>query len=217
GWFGYVKQTNTDEGDEDLYELVDALYTNNPEARAEALRQRLVVEEVMGYSVASVLMSNWDGFHNNMFLYHNPPPIGRWECIPWDLDKTFGFTDSDPMFVEMPLTFPLDGMARHASRGPGLISHPFHMDEEFNAEYLRRVREGLDSLFSEERVNGLVQEIETLLLEDLELLEQRLGVEQSARRRQIQESYETMRTFLRLRHAYLRTQLPTSVDDWTLR
>jgi len=216
GRINYTKQTNTDEGVEDLYEFFGAINSDNPDLRAKALRRFLVVEEVMGYSVAGVLMSNWDGFFNNMFLIHNPPPIDRWECVPWDLDKTFGFTDSDHMFVEMPLEFPLNGQARRASREPGPVSRPFHMDPEFNQEYLKRVRAALDGLFSIERVTGLMNEIETLLLDDLALLEEYTGQQRNGRREQIVESYDTMETFLHLRHDYLRDHLPAPVSDWTL-
>jgi len=213
---GYTKMTNVLEGDEDYQELMQALYANNAAARAQALRSYLDIEEVMAYEVASVLMSNWDGFHNNLFLYHNPVPIGLWECIPWDLDKTFGYTDSNPMFVEMPLTFPLDGWAEHASREPGRISRPFHQDAELNAEYIRRLGRELDGLFSEARIGGLIDGVEDLLLRDLVLVEQYTRQSQPDRRQQIQDSYNTMRVFLSLRHAYLRSVLPVAVSDWSL-
>jgi hypothetical protein len=220
-WTRYTKKTNVDEGDDDLIQLSDAIHSADPVARAKALRRFLVVEEVMAYSVAGVLISNWDGFFNNMFLCHNPPPIDRWECIPWDLDKTFGYTDGypphDTMFVEMPLTFPLDGRARLAAREPGPISKPFHMDEELNKEYLNCVRRELDGLFSINRVDRLAREAETVLLEDLELLEQHIGQERPVRRTQIQDAYSAIRTFVRLRQEYLWKHLPASVDDWAVK
>ncbi len=213
---GYSKQTNVLEDDRDLQELTAAIRTANPAARAEALHRYLDIEEVMGYDVAGVLMSNWDGFFNNMFLLHNPPPIDKWECIPWDLDKTFGYTDGDSMFVEMPLTYPLDGRAAEASRPPGFISQWFHSDYELNQTYLYRVRDALDGLFSIERIDSLIAEYENLLNEDLDLLEDYTGSTKRARRRQIEESYETMRTFVRLRHEYLQSRVPTMLYGWPL-
>jgi len=162
-------------------------------------------------------MSNWDGFHNNLFLYHNPPPIDRWECIPWDLDKTFGYANaSSPMFVRMPLTYPLDGRAEQSSREPGRISRPFHSDPELNAEYIRRVGRELDGLFSKERVGGMIDAVEDLLLRDLELIEQYTNQSGNTRRQQILNSYDTMRLFINLRHAYLRGVVPVPVEDWYL-
>ncbi|MFB3789057.1 MAG: CotH kinase family protein [bacterium] len=214
---GYTKMTNVLEGDEDFQELMQALNAGGAAARALALRRYLDIEEVMSYEVASVLMSNWDGFHNNLFLYHNPIPIDRWECIPWDLDKTFGYANaSSTMFVRMPLTFPLDGRAEESSREPGRISRPFHQDAEMNAEYIRRLGRDLNGLFSEARIGGLIDGMEDLLLRDLDLLEQYTQKEQPLRRQQIRESHDLMRIFLQRRHAYLRSVLPVAVEDWSL-
>jgi len=212
--FVYKKQTNTDEDCEDLFEMVRAINASGEGARGRALRAYLDVQEVMAYSVVSVFLVNWDGFHNNMFLYHNPPPIDRWECIPWDLDKTFGYTDGNPMFTELPVDFPLTGRSSGVSRGPGPIAKPFHGDSELDAEYREWLGRELNGLLSEQRIGELIAEAETLLLHDLDLTEQYLGTQNATRRQQILTSYETMRTFLRLRHEYLRSELPVSIEDW---
>ncbi len=212
---GYSKKTNLDEGDDDYRELFKNVNRNNRTNLSESLRKYLVIDEIMGYEVALNLMSHWDGIKNNMFLYHNPSPIDQWEIIPWDLDKTFGFTDSDPMFWKMPVDFPLTG---HAPGSPelinrnliGPISRPFHMDPELHQEYVRRVKEALDGLFSEERIGGMIDEKEQLLLDDLDLLESYTGSTRRTRRNQITESYDTMRFFLHNRHQFLRTHFPTS-------
>ena len=99
---------------------------------------------------------------------------------------------------------------------PGPVSRPFHMDPVFHQEYLKRVREGLDGLFSRERVSSLMEQIERVLLDDLELLEQHTGRRGDSRRDQIIQSYNTMETFMRLRHEYLRAHLPTPVEEWSL-
>jgi hypothetical protein len=212
---GYSKKNNLDEGNEDYIELFRQVNTNNRTNLAESLRKYLVIEAVMGYEVAVNLMSHWDGIKNNMFLYHYPSPVDQWEIIPWDMDKTFGYTDSDPMFWKMPVDFPLTG---NAPGSPELISRnlvgpigrPFHMDAELHQEYVRRVQEALDGLFSIARIGGMIDEKEQLLLEDLQLLESYTRQARQTRRNQIITSYETMRFFLRNRHAYLRTQFPTS-------
>jgi len=215
--FGYAKQTNTDEDCQDLFQMVRAINVSGAEARGRALRTYLDVREVMAYSVVSVFLVNWDGFHNNMFLYHNPPPIDRWECIPWDLDKTFGYTDGNPMFTELPLEFPLTGRSSAVSRGPGPIAKPFHSDAELDDAYREWLGRELNGLLSEQRIGDLITEAENLLLEDLDLTEQYLGTGNTERRQQILTSYETMRTFVRLRHAYLRSKLPVSIEDWQIR
>ncbi|RJP28453.1 MAG: hypothetical protein C4527_12065 [Candidatus Omnitrophota bacterium] len=214
----YANQTNLDASDDDILEMLNTINFTTGEEQSTAVRQYLVTEKVMAYSIAGVLMCNWDGFFNNMFLYHDPMPGGQWECIPWDLDKTFGYIDPgrSNMYTTMPLTFPLDGRGGEVSREPGPVSRAFHSDAQLHEEYVRQVRQAVDGLFAEERLYDLVEEVETFLNEDLNLLEQYAGVSQSRRRQQIEKSYETMRTFIRLRHNYLRQNLPVEVGNWSI-
>lgn len=213
---GIQKQTNLDEGQEDLAELNSAIRTGSLTALKEGLDRYLVFEEVMNYSVAGVFMSNWDGFFNNMFLYHAPPPADKWECIPWDCDKTFGYTDSDHMFVEMPPEYPLNGQARQAARSPGYISGPFHSYPPYHEEFKRRMRYEMSHRFSEETMQALADHWEQILLKDADLEAQYTGQSAFTRRREITNSYDVIMTFVHLRLQYLDGVLPTSIDDWAL-
>lgn len=209
------KKTHTDEGNEDYAALRAGLYQESSSAVKEAVLQFLNIDKVMAYSVAGVLTANWDGFFNNLFLYHDPQN-DRWECIPWDLDQTLGCADDQTMFAEMPVDYPLDGFSPVSGRPPGFISKPFHGIPELHEEYKRRLRSALDSLFSQERMDRLIDETEKLLLEDLVLQENYTGESKPIRREQITSSYAFIRDYVRLRHTYLRNVLPVAVDDWPL-
>ncbi|MGC9326213.1 MAG: CotH kinase family protein, partial [Candidatus Hinthialibacter sp.] len=216
----YSKQTNEEEGPEDLFELFALLKSDSEEELKATIQRYLEIDKVIGYSVAGVLIGNWDGFFNNMFLIHLPYPVDSWQCVPWDLDKTFGYTDGFPphstTFAEMPLEFPLNGNARLASRQPGPVSRPVHRIGEYHEEYLQRMREALWSTFSMEEMERRIEEIETLLLDDLQLEAEYTGEYRTRRKNQIENAYDTIRTFLRLRHEYLRPRLFTPVENWSL-
>ncbi|MBN2326076.1 MAG: CotH kinase family protein [Candidatus Omnitrophica bacterium] len=216
----YSKQTNLEEGPDDLFELFALLKSGSEDELKATIQRYLELDKVIGYSVAGVLIGNWDGFFNNMFLIHLPYPVDLWQCVPWDLDKTFGYTDGFPphstTFAEMPLEFPLNGKARLASRQPGPISRPVHQIAEYNEEYLQRVREALWGVFSLEEMDRRIKEIEALLLEDLQLEADYTGVYRTRRKNQIESTYDTIRTFLQLRHDYLRPLLFTPVENWSL-
>jgi hypothetical protein len=210
---GYSKMTNQDEGMNDYLELFQRIRVNNPRL-ARDIERYLDVEEVMNYQVVSFILSHWDGIKNNIFLYHDPAPNGKWEIIPWDVDKTFGYTDTNPMFWKMPIDFYITGIAPGSPEligrdlnGP--ISRPFHSVPELQQEFVQRVAQALDGLCSIERVEGLIENIENLLLQDLELIEEYTGSRNTRRRTQITTSYDTMRFFLHNRHEFLRTQLPS--------
>ncbi len=215
---GYSKKNNLDEGDEDFVELFQHVNMYNTTTLSKDLRSYLAIDEVMGYEVAMFLLSHWDGIKNNIFLYHSPDDPYRWEIIPWDVDKTFGYTDSDPMYWEMPIDFYLTGEAPGSPELTGRsligpISRPFHMDHELNQDFINHVATALDGLFSLERVGGMIDDDQDLLLADLQSIEEYTGTTNDARRDQINTSYETMRYFMEMRHQFLRTQLPT---DFTI-
>lgn len=216
----YSKKTNLDEDSSDLFEMMDAIRTPYENDREAMVRKYLDIERCIAYSVAGVLLTNWDGFFNNMFLIHNPPPFERWECVPWDLDKTFGYTDGYPphstTFAEMPLEFPLNGRSPMAGRDPGPVSRPLHRVTEFHERYLQQMGQALNGLFSIERMTTQFQEAQDLLLEDLRQEAQYTGIYRTRRESQIRSAYQTMETYLHLRHEFLRPLLHTPVTDWVL-
>jgi hypothetical protein len=215
---GFVKHTNKDEGSDSIQELLTALNTRNETVLKSQIEQYLDVEEFLTYSVANVLCSNWDGFFNNNWMYLNPEDDGgKWEVIPWDLDKIWGFTDSQFMFVEMPVDFPLDGRAQHASRDTGPITGPFHKVDDFHEEYKRRLRIELDRVFAPDApIHSVIDEWEQILLEDLALIQNYTEQSQSRRRNQITDSMDVLREFIQLRKEFLDGVLPAPVLDWSM-
>jgi CotH protein/lamin tail-like protein len=207
--------TNLENGTASMDALTQALRPRDQDELYEALTTNLVIDEFLDYCVASVLSSNWDGFHNNNWMYLDPD-TQKWEIIPWDLDKTWGYTDSNHMFAEMPINFPLKGQAAHASRTPGPITGKLHKNNVLRQEYEDRLTHEFNNSFSEERMFSKIAEIEQFLLADLLLLEDQIGGERENRRTQITESYETLRTFVHLRREYLSTVLQTPVNNWSL-
>lgn len=212
----WEKHTNKEEGIASMSNLMSQLQQPTAQRRREALENNLNVEEFFNYIVTSVLLSNWDGFHNNHWMYYDPDTPNSWTMIPWDLDKVFGYTDTNPMFVRMPPTFPRDGRAEFASREAGPITGQFVRDEEYNAEYIRRLRYELDNTFTQERLFTQFEDVEQLLLADLRLLEEQIGHTRRDRRDQITESIDILKTFVNLRKDFLNSVLPASVTDWPL-
>jgi len=89
-------------------------------------------------------------------------------------------------------------------------------DSIFYQDYIKRLAFELNHSLSEERIFARIDEIEQFLLADLTLLESATGTKQTNRRTQIAESYETIRTFVRLRREFLTPLLPTAVSEWSL-
>ncbi|MEW6233868.1 MAG: CotH kinase family protein [Candidatus Omnitrophota bacterium] len=209
----WEKHTNLEGGVTSMNDLVKSMRPRDPLELRAAIENNLAVDEFMAYTVASVLTSNWDGFHNNHWMYLDPD-AKKWWIFPWDLDKVWGYTDSNSMFVEMPLNFPLDGRAAHAAREPGPITGILQKDAQFREEYIKNLRIEMSRAFAADKLYAKIGEMRSFLLEDLDKLEKQIGQKRDDRRKQITDSCKTIETFIDLRRAFLDKVLPTPVDDW---
>jgi hypothetical protein len=220
---GYIKHTNLDEDQPNQSitnlrtPLMSASSNNQINTIRQIVQEQMDVDQVLTYTVTSVLTSNWDGFFNNHWMYLRPGD-GKWIIIPWDLDKLWGFTDTQFMFYEMPIDFPRYGNAEHASRRPGDITGPFFKVPELYEEYKLRLRVQLDKQYAPDApIWEKIDQGENLLLQDLNHLEQYTDTRRIVRRQQIQFSFQTLRQFIQLRQGFLDPILPpqpTSVSDW---
>ncbi|MDP8243967.1 MAG: CotH kinase family protein [Candidatus Hinthialibacter antarcticus] len=207
--------TNKENGTDAIDALERAIRQRNDDDLRAAIEANLVEEEFLSYSVASVLTSNWDGFHNNHWMYLDPD-TQKWQMIPWDLDKAWGFTDSNSMFVRMPVEFPLNGSAQHAGREPGPITGWVHRDATYDEAYRNRLQYELTHTFTEEFMGTKINEVRDYLLEDLDLLESHIGDSRNERREQINDSTQTILDFVQLRRDYLVGELGTPIQNWDI-
>lgn len=210
----WEKHTNMDTGPDSIEQLEREI--QNPATRRQVIEQKLDYANFMNYSVASIFTSNWDGYWNNHYMYLPPEEGARWIIIPWDFDWLWGST-TQGMYAEMPVTFPLDGVATggtQASRDPGPITAPLHRDQEFYQDYLLHLRYEFERNFTEEKLFHRMDETRMLLLEDLDMITRQSGKSMINRNTQIKDSYRQIRQFIQLRRQYLDAVLPTSVQDW---
>ena len=127
-------------------------------------------------------MSDWDGFFNNYFLYHDLRGTGKWTFYPWDEDKTWGDYDGASSSYEwytMPLNYGSAGstssmadMARFGGgpfggsswwRPPGYFSGPLLSNPEFRKRFLIRLKQICETVFTEERFMPIINSMEARL------------------------------------------------------
>ncbi len=190
-WYGgdlvgrHEKKTNTTTGHDDLIELVDGLNSKRGDELWEYIQARFNVEEMVDYFAVNMCISNWDGFFNNYFAYHDLNGTGKWEIYPWDEDKTWGDYDGAPedyAFYDMPLTFGMNGAEPSGggrSRGffgglfggggtswwrpPGYFSGPLLADPQFRRRFLTRLKEICSTIFTEEKMFPIIDAMEKRL------------------------------------------------------
>lgn len=182
----------------------------NTATRRATLDAEVDLENIGMYSVLGMLIENWDGFHNNLFLYDDPNSEEKWKLIPWDLDQCM-----QEQYYQIPVNFPLTGsFPGGPSRNPGVITGAFHKEPDLDATYRSVLRAHVQpgGPFTTETMEPKISALEDLLLADLELQEAYMGEPRDGRRKQITDSYASIRRYIELRVNFLREQLGTDAQ-----
>jgi hypothetical protein len=187
----HEKKTNPQTGHADLVELVKQLEKSktNPEEQWNLIKREFDVEEVISHYAVRALISDWDGYFNNYYLYHDINGSKKWTFYPWDEDKTWGDYDggeNHPLY-NMPLTLGSEGdrppdwkgssppqgfmgpMGENSWWRPGgPVSKPLLANPPFRKLFLARVKELLSTEFNEERLFPLMEQYRDRLKEDVQ-------------------------------------------------
>jgi len=223
-WYGqnfiqkHEKKTNLDGGHSDLLQVVQALDRLRGDQEWRYIQQHFNVDAFAAFYAVNQCISNWDGYFNNYFAYHDNQDTGKWEIYPWDTDKTWGDFDGAPRdysWVEMPLTFGANGdrpgggffRARRGPYGgsswwrpPGYFSGPLLANPGFRQVFLNKLRELLNGAFTEEQFLPVIDSLAERLQPE---------VNRSGNQRNIQtfqRDIESLRFQLRHRRQFLLDQ-----------
>lgn len=228
-WFGrgiagqHEKKTRLRDGHKDLIALVQQLNQLKDKAQWELIRTNFNVEEVLTYFAVSSLTAYWDGFFNNYFTYHDVR-TGRWELYPWDLDKALGYHDAvgGGVFAELPLSYGAEGDAPPGWRGKppknffeanspwwrpgGWFSRGILANPTAKTFYHARIRELLDTIFTEEAMGRRIDAIRNQLQEEVRYRATLQGEDPKRAERRLESNLKLMRQFVTQRRAYLLAQ-----------
>lgn len=167
-WYGnglsgqHEKQNHPDRTHADLRQLVTALNTTSGDAQWALIQANFDVDQVINYFAVNLVLSHWDGFFNNYFVFQDRKASGKWTMYAWDQDNTWGTHDSakSQTFFDMPVTFGMQGdrppgggepvfNPGHWWRPGGYFSKPLLANREFRQRYLQRVRQIVDETYTE--------------------------------------------------------------------
>ena len=88
---GVEKKTRLTEDRSDIQPIVDAmLLTNNVEARAAFMFDRLDLPALVNFFAVRAILRNIDCVRKNFYFYRDPLGSGEWTLFPWDMDLTWG-------------------------------------------------------------------------------------------------------------------------------
>ena len=224
----HEKKTNFHTGHDDIVNLVSLLDNTKNEEQWEIIKRHFNVEEVINYFAVNLCISNWDGFFNNYFTYHNIDGSGKWEIYPWDEDKTWGYYDggsgaSD--LYDMPLTF---GMSENtlseakSERGgfsgwgrldqpswwrpPGYFSGPLLSNPQFRERFLIRLKEITATVYTESVFLHIIDDMAKRLVPEVRLRAEENGQDVDVAMEQFRDDIESLQRHLVKRREFILSQ-----------
>ncbi len=85
----WEKKTNETTGFYDLHELIDWIQTVPEDRFFDELNTVFEREHLARYMAISAIVCNSSTYYHNYYLVHPTSPGGKWDIIPWDVDRSF--------------------------------------------------------------------------------------------------------------------------------
>jgi CotH kinase protein/Lamin Tail Domain len=230
-WFGsgvvgaHEKKTHVQEGHDDVVKLVEQLNKTKGDEQWAVIEKNFDVSQVVNYFAVNMLLSHWDGYFNNYFTYHDVHG-GKWTMYPWDQDKTWGYHDGIrgyEVFTDMPLTFgmagdkppgwprflpvpPGFGFGAVWWRPPGHFSGPLLANPRFRELFLKRTRELVEKVYTEEVFFPLIKAMGERLEEEVQGRARARGEDPRRAVEHLRRNLDSLREHLTKRRQFLLAQ-----------
>jgi len=227
----HEKKANLSTGHDDLIQLVDQLDKSkaNPAEQWDLIKREFDVAQVINHYAVRMLISDWDGFFNNYFLYHDLKGTRKWTLYPWDEDKTWGEYDGwehSGLLYNLPLIYGAEGDRPPAWRGNrapsgfmglgmggafwwrpgGYISRPLLANPTFRKHFLARLKELLGSEFTEARLFPLVDQMRDRLQDEVRFRANVVHEAPAGAQRRFESNLASLKEFITKRRQWLLEQ-----------
>jgi hypothetical protein len=228
----WEKVTQPHDGYADLVKMIESLENaeGNDAAMWDAIETYFEVDQVINYYAANLLISHWDGFFNNYFLYHDVDDSGKWSLLPWDQDSTWSLRGGSPdTLSKMPLNYggegarppgsssQEEGRSRFGGRGFGsgfgwwrdgdVISKSLIGNPTFFAQYKERIRTLLETTFKPEVFDPLFEDLKIKLIPEIELRAQLNDMDPASEAQRLENIFNTLSEHLEKRREFLLSEL----------
>ena len=153
------KKTNEDDDDWSDIDAVVAALEDESDTGLEALGEIVDLDRYLTHWATEVLVGHWDGYagnRNNYWFYREPG--GRFVFIPWGVDDTFHLKEDPNPFDN--ISDPPPSVLALTAIPNRLYNHP-----DWQAAYVARLREILDTAWDEEELLAAVDEMAAIVQE----------------------------------------------------
>ena len=90
----WEKKTNKNESWDDLKELIEKVDTVSKENYYAFIQETFNYTDFVNMLTLNLYLANGSTYYHNYYLYHHPN--GKWELLPWDMDKSLSYYDWMP-------------------------------------------------------------------------------------------------------------------------
>lgn len=232
-WFGnnlasiHEKKTYVRDGHDDLIKTVDDLTKVKGDEQWAVIKKRFDVEQVINYFAVNMLLSHWDGYFNNHFVYHDIKGNGKWTMFPWDQDKTWGYHDGIrgyDVFFDMPLTLGMEGDRPNGWPKDRPPPHPFSFQHSIwwrpgsafskpllanphcRKLFLARTKELLETVYTEKVFFPLIDQMGERLQDEVKLRAELRRQDPKFAADHLKRNLESLKEHLKKRRAFLLEQ-----------
>ncbi len=233
-WYGqgivgqHEKKTHTRLSHDDIVDIINKLEKTSGDEQWKIILENFDVEEVVNYFAASMALSNWDGFFNNYYAYHDIGGSGKWTMYPWDEDQTWGTMNmmGGEVFFNMPITFGMKGdvppgQSREGRpergfgfggggamwwRQPGWFSGPLLANPQFRKIFLARTKEILENVYTEKVFLPIIQDMANRLEPEIRFRAKLLNTDPERAVQDFSSNLQSIREHLTKRREFLLAQ-----------
>lgn len=234
----WEKVTHPHEGYDDLVNMIESLEQAKGDDAAmwKAIETHFDVERVINYYATNLLLSHWDGYFNNYFLYHDTDKGGKWSMLPWDQDSTWSLRGGSPdSLSKMPLNYGGEGArppgapeesgerSRFGGRGFGgfggfgrgfgwwrdgdVISKSLIGNPTFYGKYKARIKSLLENKFTLEVFEPVFDDLRKKLAPEVKLRAILNEMDPDEETQRFHELFDTLSEHLNLRRKFLISEI----------
>ncbi len=229
----HEKRTNLTLDKSDIVETIQTLHQYTGRQQTVYIESQFAIDQFIDYYVGCQLISDWDGYFNNHFVYHDTEGSGLWYIFPWDKDKTWG--DSDAYreilpyydFYDFPILFGAYGISPSGKgnrtwwRPAGYFSGPLLANTDIQKQYLHRLGYVGKNIFTPERWIPVIDALEIKLESEVRHRAQIMNENVNNSLDLFHTEIESFRRQVINRQTYILTEVekligPVSVKEWNL-
>ena len=153
-YYHWEKKTNENSEWDDLINLIQIINSTSDDIYYDFVNDFFYYEKMINIIAMNLLCSNSSTYYHNYYMYHDNNNSGKWEMLPWDLDKTFArYGDNIPFHRSSSHWSPDNPFLERA-----ILCEPVFQDIK------DRIDELTTTIFNENNIFPIIDSLKTVLL-----------------------------------------------------